>query len=74
MNENIGNTAASWHNKVIKLIFLINFLFFIQATNKRVHEHYFPTLIPLSGVGTTCFSSCFDRDPDVNPPWNWSGC
>jgi hypothetical protein len=43
-----------------------------------------PTLIPLSGVGTTCFSSCCDKDstiifttgrlPDVNPPWNWSGC
>jgi hypothetical protein len=37
-----------------------------------------PTLIPLSGVGTTCFSSCCDKDsaiifttgrlPDVNPP------
>jgi hypothetical protein len=37
-----------------------------------------PTLIPLSGVGTTCFSSCCDkysafifttgRLPDVNPP------
>jgi hypothetical protein len=36
------------------------------------------TLIPLSGVGTTCFSSCCDKDsafifttgrlPDVNPP------
>jgi hypothetical protein len=36
-----------------------------------------PTLIPLSGVGTTCFSSCCDKDlaiilttsrlPDVNP-------
>jgi hypothetical protein len=43
-----------------------------------------PTLIPPSGVGTTCFSSCCDKDsaiifttgrlPDVNPPWNWSGC
>jgi hypothetical protein len=37
-----------------------------------------PTLIPLSGVGTTCFSSCCDKDsaiifmtgrlPDVNTP------
>jgi hypothetical protein len=37
-----------------------------------------PTLIPLSGVGTTCFSSCCDKDsaiifttgylPDVNSP------
>jgi hypothetical protein len=37
-----------------------------------------PTLIPLSGVGITCFSSCCDKDsaiifttsrlPDVNPP------
>jgi hypothetical protein len=37
-----------------------------------------PTLVPLSGVGTTCFSSCCDKDsaiifttgrlPDVNPP------
>jgi hypothetical protein len=37
-----------------------------------------PTLIPLSGVGKTCFSSCCDKDsaiifttshlPDVNPP------
>jgi hypothetical protein len=37
-----------------------------------------PTLIPLSGVGTTCFLSCCDKDlaiifttgrlPDVNPP------
>jgi hypothetical protein len=37
-----------------------------------------PTLIPLSGVGTTCFSSCCDKDsaiifttgrlPDVSPP------
>jgi hypothetical protein len=37
-----------------------------------------PTLIPLSGVGTTYFSSCCDKDsaiifttgrlPDVNPP------
>jgi hypothetical protein len=37
-----------------------------------------PTLIPLSGVGTTCFSSCYDKKsaiifttsrlPDVNPP------
>jgi hypothetical protein len=37
-----------------------------------------PTLIPLSGVGTTCCSSCCDKDsaiifttgrlPDVNPP------
>jgi hypothetical protein len=42
----------------------------------------FPTLIPLSGVGKTCFSSCCDKEsaiifttgrlPDVNPPWNWS--
>jgi hypothetical protein len=41
------------------------------------------TLIPLSG-STTCFSSCCDKDsaitsttgrlPDVNPPWNRSGC
>jgi hypothetical protein len=40
------------------------------------------TLMPLSGVGTTCFSSCCDKDsetifttdrlPDVNLPWNWS--
>jgi hypothetical protein len=38
----------------------------------------FPTLIPLSGVGTTSFSSCCDKDsaivfttgrlPDVNSP------
>jgi hypothetical protein len=38
----------------------------------------FPTRIPLSGVGATCFSSCCDKDsaiifttgrlPDVNPP------
>jgi hypothetical protein len=38
-----------------------------------------PTLIPLSGVGATCFSSCCDKDsaiifttgrlPDVNPSW-----
>jgi hypothetical protein len=38
----------------------------------------FPTLIPLNGVGTTFFSSCFDKDsafifatgrlPDFNPP------
>jgi hypothetical protein len=37
-----------------------------------------PTLIPLSGVGTTCFSSCCDKDsaiifttgrlPEVKPP------
>jgi hypothetical protein len=37
-----------------------------------------PILIPLSGVGTTCFSLCCDKDsaiifttgrlPDVNPP------
>jgi hypothetical protein len=37
-----------------------------------------PTLSPLSGVGTTCFLSCCDKDsaiifttarlPDVNPP------
>jgi hypothetical protein len=37
-----------------------------------------PKLIPLSGVGTTCFSSCCDKNwaiifttgrlPDVNPP------
>jgi hypothetical protein len=37
-----------------------------------------PTLIPLGGVGTACFSSCCDKDlaiivttgrlPDVNPP------
>jgi hypothetical protein len=39
---------------------------------------FFPTLILLSGVGTTYFSSCRDKDskiifttsrlPDVNPP------
>jgi hypothetical protein len=37
-----------------------------------------PTRIPLSGIGTTCFTSCCDKDsaiifttsrlPDVNPP------
>jgi hypothetical protein len=42
---------------------------------------FFPTLIPLSGVGATCFSSCCDKDsainfttgrlPDVNPPWEY---
>jgi hypothetical protein len=44
---------------------------------------FFPTLIPLSEVGTTCFLSCCDKDlaiifttgrlHDVKPPWNWSG-
>jgi hypothetical protein len=41
-----------------------------------------PTLIPLSEVGTTCFSSCCDLAliftighlPVVNPSWQWSGC
>jgi hypothetical protein len=38
---------------------------------------HFTTLIPLSGIGTTCFSSCCDKDsaiifttgrlPDVKP-------
>jgi hypothetical protein len=46
----------------------------------RLYRQIFlsPTLIPLSGVGTTCFSSCCDKDsaiifttgrlPEVNPP------
>jgi hypothetical protein len=47
-----------------------------------LEDSYLPTvpttLILLSGVGTTCFSSCCDKDsaivfttgrlPDVNPP------
>jgi hypothetical protein len=45
--------------------------------------HHSPTLIPLSGVGKTCFSSCCDKDsaiifttgrlPDYNPSWEWNG-
>jgi hypothetical protein len=48
------------------------------AINSEITQFLFPTLIPLSGVGTTCFSSCCDKDsaiifttsllPDVNPP------
>jgi hypothetical protein len=26
---------------------------------------HFPTVIPLSGVGTTCFSSCCDKDSAI---------
>jgi hypothetical protein len=39
-----------------------------------------PTLIPLSGVGTTCFSSCCDKDsafilrPAACLTSNWSRC
>jgi hypothetical protein len=42
---------------------------------------FLPTLIPLSTVGTTCFSSCCDKDsafifttgrlPDVNPLYKY---
>jgi hypothetical protein len=50
-----------------------------SKTNLKQLKHLLlPTLIPLSGVGTTCFSSCCDKDsafifttgrlPDVNPP------
>jgi hypothetical protein len=52
---------------------MVKFVFFLKKI---------PTLIPLSGVGTTCFSSCCDKDlakvfatgrlPDVNPPWESS--
>jgi hypothetical protein len=43
----------------------------------QVTTSSFSTLIPLKGVGTTCFSSCCDKDsafifttglPGVNPP------
>jgi hypothetical protein len=50
----------------------------LQLYNISVDNLLLPTLIPLSGVGTTCFSSCCDKDsaiifttsrlPDVNPP------
>jgi hypothetical protein len=43
-----------------------------------IKYHLRPTLIPLSGVGATCFSSCCDKDwaiifttgrlPEINPP------
>jgi hypothetical protein len=48
-----------------------------MAVSDEMRSLLFPTLIPLSGVGTTCFSSCCDKDwaiiftngrlPDVNP-------
>jgi hypothetical protein len=52
---------------------------FTEAPSGIKREWYllFPTLIPLSGVSTTCFSSRCDKDsavilttglPDVNPP------
>jgi hypothetical protein len=52
------------------------FFYFVPDTTRD--EYLPPTLIPLSGVGTTCFSSCCDNDSafifttgrllDVNPP------
>jgi hypothetical protein len=61
----------------------INFFsLFFSAINNNSNS-LFLTLIPLSGVGTTCFSSCCDKDseivfstgrlPDESPPYNWSG-
>jgi hypothetical protein len=36
--------------------------------NKSALYHHFPTLIPLGGVGTTCFSSCCSKDFVIMPP------
>jgi hypothetical protein len=57
---------------------LFSFFFHTFNTNLTAKNVLSPTLIPLSGVGTTCFSSCCDKDsaiifttdglPDVNPP------
>jgi hypothetical protein len=45
----------------------------VYSTAIRIKQNLLPTLIPLSGVGTTCGSSCCDKDSaiiftiDVNP-------
>jgi hypothetical protein len=51
---------------------------FVGAIDTLILLLLFPPLIPLSGVGTTCFSSYCDKDsaiiyttgrlPDINPP------
>jgi hypothetical protein len=58
--------------------------YFLVISIKDLPSSSFPTLIPLSRVGTTCFHHVvikirqffYDRTrlPDVNLPWNWSGC
>jgi hypothetical protein len=51
---------------------------YVCMQHRITHGLSFPTPISLSGVGTTCFSSCCDKDsaiifttgrlPDFNPP------
>jgi hypothetical protein len=44
---------------------LVNYYLYcdiIESLDSYVSVFLFPTLIPPSGVGTTCFSSCYDKE------------
>jgi hypothetical protein len=91
-NKTIGKPIAVWFQSVSSVSAINSLLTFHNIHGIKgemlffssVANLLFPTLIPLSEVGTTCFLSCCDKGsaiifttghlPDVNLPWNWSRC